>query len=123
MDKCRARPLADKPFREGDGQESEEVLQAPIDRRSRQHLKMKLLNRCEQHRALIAIYSPHATRGLQPLDGGVFAPLTHRYSQVIDGPIGQLERRTTISKRDFFSSFWRAFEHSFTKKNIASAWS
>lgn len=32
------------------------------------HLNVKFLNRCEQHRILIAIYPPHSTHRLQPLD-------------------------------------------------------
>lgn len=87
------------------------------------HVNMKFLNWCERHRILIAIYPPHSTHRLQPLDVSVFAPLAHHYSQGLDSLIRQSEGRTTMSKRDFFAIFWPAFEEAFTEKNIASAWS
>lgn len=87
------------------------------------HLNMKFLNWCERHRILLAIYPPHSTHRLQPLDVSVFAPLAHHYSQGLDSLIRQSEGRTTMSKRDFFAIFWSSFEKAFTAKNIASAWS
>lgn len=52
----------------------------------------------------------------------MFAPLAHYYSQALDDLVRQSEGRSSISKRDFFSLFWPAFESAFTKKNIFSAW-
>ncbi len=87
------------------------------------HVNMKFLNWCEQHRILLAIYPPHSTHRLQPLDVSVFAPLAHHYSQGLDSLIRQSEGRTAMSKRDFFAIFWPSFEKTFTEKVIASAWS
>ncbi|KAI6788227.1 hypothetical protein KC361_g9166 [Hortaea werneckii] len=87
------------------------------------HLNMKFLDWCEQHKTLLAVYPPHSTHRLQPLDVSVFAPMANYYSQALDDSVRKSEGRTTISKRDFFSIFWPAFEKAFTKKNIASAWS
>lgn len=87
------------------------------------HVNMKFLNWCERHRILVAIYPPHSTHRLQPLDVSVFAPLAHHYSQGLDSLIRQSEGCTAMSKRDFFAIFWPAFERAFTEKNIASAWS
>jgi hypothetical protein len=87
------------------------------------HVNMKFLNRCERHRILVAIYLPHSTHRLQPLDVSVSAPLAHHCSQGLDNLIRQSEGRTTMSKRGFFAIFWPAFEKAFTEKNIASAWS
>jgi hypothetical protein len=86
-------------------------------------VNMKFLDWCERHRILDAIYPPHSTHRLQPLDVSVFAPLAHHYNQGLDSLIRQSEGRTTMSKRDFFAIFWPAFEEAFTEKNIASAWS
>lgn len=86
-------------------------------------LNMKFLNWCEQHKILLAVYPPHSTHRLQPLDVGVFAPLANYYSQELDDSVRKSEGRTTINKRDFFSLFWPAFEKAFTEQNIASAWS
>ena len=87
------------------------------------HLNMKFLDWCERHRILLAIYPPHSTHRLQPLDISLFAPLAAFYSQALDSHIRQSEGRTATSKRDFFSIFWLAFKKAFTEKNIASAWS
>jgi len=84
---------------------------------------MKFLDWCEQHRILVAIYPPHPTHRLQPLDVSVFAPLAHYYSEGLDSLIRQSEGHTAMSKRDFFAIFWPAFEKAFTEKNITSAWS
>ena len=84
---------------------------------------MQFLNWCEQHRILVAVYPPHSTHRLQPLDVGCFAPLATFYSQALDHLIRQSQGRTTISKRDFFSIFWPAFQRAFSEKNICSAWS
>jgi hypothetical protein len=87
------------------------------------HVNMKFLNWCEQHKILLAVYPPHSTHRLQPLDVGVFAPLANHYSQALDDLVRKSEGRTSISKRDFFSLFWPAFEKAFAKENIVSAWS
>lgn len=87
------------------------------------HLNMKFLDWCEQHKILLAVYPPHSTHRLQPLDVGVFAPLASYYSQTLDESVRKSEGRTTISKRDFFSLFWSAFEKALMKKSISSAWS
>ena len=83
---------------------------------------MKFLDWCEQHKVLLAVYPPHSTHRLQPLDVGIFAPLASHYSQTLDDLVRTSEGHTSISKRNFFSLFWLAFEEAFTKKNIASAW-
>jgi hypothetical protein len=87
------------------------------------HLNMKFLNWCEQHKILLVVYSPHSTHRLQPVDVSVFAHLATYHSQALDDLVRKSEGRTSISKRDFFSLLWSAFEQVFTKKNMASAWS
>lgn len=87
------------------------------------HINMKFLQWCEQHKILLAVYLPHSTHRLQPIDMGIFAPLTSYYSQALNDLARKSEGYTSISKRDFFSLFWPAFEAAFTRENIASAWS
>jgi hypothetical protein len=82
---------------------------------------MKFLDWCEQHKVLLAVYPPHSTHRLQPLDVGIFALLASYYSQALDDLVRKLEGHTSISKRDFFSIFWLAFREAFTKENIMSA--
>ena len=64
-----------------------------------------------------------ATHKLQPLDVGIFAPLASYHSQALNDLVGKSQGHTSISKRDFFSLFWPAFEAAFTKEDIALAWS
>lgn len=87
------------------------------------HVNMKFLDWCEQHKVLLAVFPPHSTHRLQPLDVGIFAPLANYYSQALDDLVRRSEGYTSISKRDFFSLFWPAFEKAFTMENIVSAWS
>lgn len=86
------------------------------------HLNENFWNICETHRIQLIIYPPHSTHRLQPLDVGMFAPLAAFYSQGLDSLIRITEGYCSITKRDFFSIFWTAFERAFTEKNIASAW-
>lgn len=87
------------------------------------HLNLKFLSWCESHKILVAVYRPHSTHRLQPLDVGMFAPLSSYYSQGLDDLVRRSEGHTRLSKRDFFSIFWPAFERAFTNNNIASSWS
>lgn len=87
------------------------------------HINMKFLDWCEKLRILLAVYPPHSTHRLQPLDLSVFAPLANYNSQALDDLVRISEGHTSISKRDFFSLFWSAFEKAFPQEKIASAWS
>jgi len=87
------------------------------------HLNMQFIEQCQKHRILLAIYPPHSTHRLQPLDVSCFRPLAHYYSQGLDDLIWNSAGHTTIKKRDFFKIFWTAFEQTFTEKTIGSAWS
>ena len=44
------------------------------------HINMSWLDYCLRHRILIAVYLPHSTYRLQPLDVSVFLPLATYYS-------------------------------------------
>ena len=48
------------------------------------HVTMKFLNWCDNHRVLLAIYPPHSTHRLQPLDVSLFSPLATFYGQQLD---------------------------------------
>ncbi|KAI1006687.1 hypothetical protein K3495_g1545 [Podosphaera aphanis] len=86
------------------------------------HINRKFLEWCQTHRILVACYPPHSTHRLQPLDVGLFAPLAAFYRQGLNHLIRLTEGFTAMSKRDFFSIFWEAFEKAFTEKKINSAW-
>ena len=44
------------------------------------HISMKFIDYCDSHRILLAIYPPHSTHTLQPLDVCLFRPLSQAYS-------------------------------------------
>lgn len=48
------------------------------------HLTMHFLDWCQSNKILVAVYPPHATHRLPPLDVGLFAPLATYYSKGLD---------------------------------------
>jgi hypothetical protein len=87
------------------------------------HLSLAFLNRCLQYRIMPCVYPPHATHRLQPLDVGLFRPLSNFYSTKLSLLIAATGGRLPIGKREFYSLFRPAFEDAFTEKNVVSAWS
>lgn len=86
------------------------------------HMTMEFLEWCSLHRILVAIYPPHSTHRLQPLDVSIFNPLAHYYSEELNKWIHDTQGTSKLGKAHFFSLFWPAFQKAFTIKNIASAW-
>ena len=83
---------------------------------------MPFLDWCELHKIHVALYPSHSTHRLQPLDVGLFRPLANFYSQELNTWIHTTQGLCRISKREFFSLFWPAFQRAFTQKNILSSW-
>ena len=86
------------------------------------HINMKFLDWCEQNKVLVALYPPHSTHRLQPLDVSLFNPLANYYSQNLNDWIFKSQGLSRISKRDFFDLFWPAHQAAFTPANIKSGW-
>jgi hypothetical protein len=80
------------------------------------------LDWCKSNRILVAIFPPHATHRLQPLDVSMFRPLATYYSQELDRHTRQSQGFTSLTKRDFFHNFDRAYCKAFTEANISSEW-
>jgi hypothetical protein len=80
---------------------------------------MRFLNWAEQHRIAIAVYPPHST---QPLDVSLFGPLAVYSSTELVQWMQDTQGLSRITKRDFFSLFWRAWKKAFTPHNIESGW-
>ena len=87
------------------------------------YVTLKFLEWAQQHKILIAVYPPHSTHRLQPLDVGCFSPLTTFYSQELDQHTRLSEGQIRMTKRDFFKCFNPAWQKAFTNKNVASSWS
>jgi hypothetical protein len=86
------------------------------------HVTLKFLQWAQTHKILVAVYPPHSTHRLQPLDVGCFAPLATYYSQLLEQQTRLSEGQTKMTKRDFFKCFYPAWHKAFTDENVASSW-
>jgi hypothetical protein len=85
------------------------------------YVTLRFLEYCYHNRIIVAVYPPHLTHRLQPLEVSLFASLAVRYSQQLQQHISDSEGFCSVSKRDFFRLFWPAYNASFTAYNIESA--
>ncbi|KAJ6436785.1 DDE superfamily endonuclease, CENP-B-like protein [Purpureocillium lavendulum] len=86
------------------------------------HVNMDFLEWCDQHRIIVAVFPPHSTHRLQPLDVSLFSPLSTAYSNQLIQWTAKTQGLVGLSKREFWTLFWNAFEASFTPENVASGW-
>ena len=86
------------------------------------HCTIEFLDWCKSHRILVAVFPPHTTHRLQPLDVGLFGPLAAYYSQEIDHHTRLSHGLVALTKRDFFKNFFLAYDRAFTESNIKSSW-
>ncbi|EOA91203.1 uncharacterized protein SETTUDRAFT_75465, partial [Exserohilum turcica Et28A] len=82
---------------------------------------MDFLDYCNSHRILVAVYPPHSTHRLQPLDVGMFGPLASAYSKELSNFLYWSHGILPLAKGDFFKLFWRAWGTAFRKKTIISS--
>lgn len=85
------------------------------------HINMQFIYLADSFKILICILPPHTTQRLQPLDIGMFGPLQQAYSKHLDAFSSDGLGWVSMTKRMFWSVFKQAWEDSFTKKNIQSA--
>jgi hypothetical protein len=85
------------------------------------HLTMDFKEYCDQNKILLAVYPPHSTHTLQPLDVVMFKPLATAYSNEVAGFMERSQGLASMSKRDFFPLFYRAWEASFKETTILKA--
>jgi hypothetical protein len=69
---------------------------------------------------LVAVFLPHSTHRLQPLDVSLFIPLATYYSQSIDIDTNLSLGLSHLSKHEFFENFYPAFDKGSTKAIIGS---
>lgn len=86
------------------------------------HTSIKFFTKCHQERIILAVFPPHATHRLQPLDIGIFRPFAMKYSLQLDQWRNDRLGMSRFTKREFFHIFWPSYVQSFTAKNILSAW-
>jgi hypothetical protein len=86
------------------------------------HCTLGFLDWCRTNRILVAIFLPHSTHRLQPLDVSLFRPLATYYSQQLDHHTRLSQGLIALTKRDFFKNFYPAYDRAFTEDNIKSGW-
>lgn len=84
------------------------------------HLTYEFLQYADLHNIIIFTLPPHSTHVTQPLDVGIFQPMKHYHSEVIDEVIRL--GAVNFNKQDFFASFMSLRAKAFTESNILSAW-
>jgi hypothetical protein len=73
------------------------------------HLTREFIDYCDAKKILLAVFPPHSTHTLQPLDVVMFSPLSKHYSQDLDRHLNQSQALIGVKKRDFFPIFWSAW--------------
>ncbi len=83
------------------------------------HLTYEFLQYADFHNIVIFTLPPHYTHVTQPLNVGIFQPMKHYHSEVIDETIRL--GSTSFNKQDFLASFTSLRAKAFTESNIRSA--
>lgn len=86
------------------------------------HVNLNFLDYVDKNRIIVLVLSPHATYQFQPLDIGLFSPLSKAYSLEVSNYFASGQSFVSMSKRLFYRFFKNAWEVSFTKSNIETAW-
>ncbi|KAG9194058.1 hypothetical protein G6011_04093 [Alternaria panax] len=82
------------------------------------HLTMDFINYCDANKILLAVFPPHATHTLQPLDVALFKPLSEAYSAELSKYLQNSQGLLPITKGDFFPLFWSAWHTAFKPQTI-----
>ena len=82
---------------------------------------MAFLNKCDELQILVLVLPPHSTHQLQPLDVGLFQPLSTAYSLEVNNFLTKGLGMVSMTKRKFWSLFLPAWKKAFTETNIRSA--
>jgi hypothetical protein len=85
------------------------------------HVTQQFINYCDSNKILLAVFPPHSTHTLQPLDVGMFGPLATAHSTELSRHLQQSQGLLPVKKGDFFEIFWAAWKASFTQGNILSS--
>jgi hypothetical protein len=85
------------------------------------YLSMDFIEYCKAHKILLAVFPPHYTHTLQPLDVVCFKPLSTSYSTKLGDYLFKTQGLLAVQKGDFFPLFWSAWESSLTTKLVRKA--
>jgi hypothetical protein len=67
-------------------------------------------------------YPPRSTHSLQPLDVGIFGPLSIAYNNELESFLHACQGLSHITKREFFRLFWPSWGRALSSENINSTW-
>ena len=85
-------------------------------------MNLGFIDYTDTNRILLAVLLLYLTHRLQPLDVGLFSPLSTAYSQQIDNILMESQGLVRLIKRDFWPLFRDAWKQAFTATNVQSAW-
>jgi hypothetical protein len=85
------------------------------------HVTMDFINFCNDNKILLAVFPPHATHTLQPLDVSLFKPLSDAYSNELTKYLQDSQGLLSIVKGDFFHLFWNAWCTAFKPQTITKS--
>ena len=85
------------------------------------HVNMAFVDWADQNGIILLILPPHTTHRLQPLDVGLFQPLSTYYSIEINKLMDETMGTIGMTKGLFWPRFKIAFDKAFTEENIQSA--
>ena len=83
------------------------------------HLTYEFIEYCNHKNIIWFGLPPHSTYVTQPLDVGIFQPMKHYHSDVIDDAVRL--GSDNFNKQDFFAAFTDMRAKAFTRSNILSA--
>lgn len=87
------------------------------------HQTQEFIDYCRPRRILPLLLPPHSTHTLQPLDVGLFSPLSKAYGQALEEYVEKTQGLLTHKKGDFYHLFKDAWDASFTVTNVQSSFS
>lgn len=73
------------------------------------HITADFIDFCDANRILLAIFPPHSTHSLQPLDVVLFSPLARHYTTELNRQLQRSQGHPVSAKRGFFTNFWAAW--------------
>lgn len=85
------------------------------------HVGLQFLTKADIFQIIVLVLPSHSTHRLQPLDVGLFSPLSQAYTQELNNLMHKSLGLVSMTKRLFWPMFKAAWEKSFTEKNILSA--
>ena len=91
-----------------------------FDRHS-SYISSEVIRTCIANKIILLCLPPHSTHLLQPLDIGLFGPLTSFYKSIIRAKT-KFGYTFSVDKLVFLDAYIEAREKAFSTKNIQSAW-